>query len=258
MDPESPHKAVLQPRRPGESIKVAQTVLKRRDRNLKAKAERAAAVAAVRKQRKDFKKGKLKIVRAEKLVKQSRLKKLDRERILRQKRKKKPKKGMGKVVAAVRNGRMGGSKDVFDTLTELGLTRQHSVVFLPNTDETAAKLNVIRPFAFWGPPNFKNICTIMQKKALFRDPNKPKRKTLLSDNALVEEHLGDLGLLCVEDLTHSIFNCTSTFEAVTKRLWPIPLGDAKKANGLVHDKDFTFGNLKGNVNGKLSNLLGAA
>merc|ERR1712226_261184 len=82
MDPENPHKAILQPRRPGEGLKVAETVLKRRDNNLKANAERAAQVARIRKNQREYKKGKLKIVRAERLIKQNRLKRLDRERLL--------------------------------------------------------------------------------------------------------------------------------------------------------------------------------
>eukprot|EP00928_Gymnodinium_smaydae_P079250 TRINITY_DN63223_c0_g1_i1.p2 TRINITY_DN63223_c0_g1~~TRINITY_DN63223_c0_g1_i1.p2 ORF type:complete len:257 (-),score=77.31 TRINITY_DN63223_c0_g1_i1:69-839(-) len=255
MDPENPHKAVLQPRRPGESIKVAETVLKRRDRNLKAAAERAANIAKARKQKKDAKKGKLKIVRAEKLIKQNRLKKVDRERLYRQK-KKKVKQGGGKVIAVVRNGRQGGSKDVHSTLKEIGLTECHTLAFLQNTEENAAKLAVLRPFLFWGPPNYKLVTTIMSKKALFKDPKKPKRKLLLSDNALVEEHLGDLGLLCTEDMAHTIFSCSERFDEVKRRLWPVPLGDSKKASGLVHDKDFTFGDLKGNINTKVAQLLG--
>lgn len=256
MDPENPHKAVLQPRRPGETIKVAETVLKRRDRNLKAASERAAKVASIRRAQKEYKKGKLKIIRAEKLIKQNRLKKVDRDRLHHQK-KKKVKVGQGKVVAVVRNGRLGGSKEVLVSLKQLGLREFHTIVFLPNTEETALKLNIIRPFAFWGPPSYKTVSTIMQKKALFKDPKKPKRRTILSDNTLVEEHLGDLGLLCTEDLAHAIFTCAPSFVQVQERLWPVPLGDAKKANGLVHDKDFTFGDLKSNINTKLTQLMGS-
>merc|ERR1712110_135851 len=141
MDPENPHKAILQPRRPGETIKVAETVLKRRDRNLKANAERAAQVARIRRNQREYKKGKLKIVRAEKLIKQNRLKRLDRERLLHQKKKKPKKQAAGaKVVVAVRNGRVGGSREVKIALKELGLTECHTLVFIPNTDETAARL----------------------------------------------------------------------------------------------------------------------
>lgn len=256
VDAENPYKAVIKPRNPGESIKVAETVLKRRDRNLKANAQRAAAVAQVRRNQKDYKKGKLKIVRAEKLIKQSRLKKLDRERVLHSKNKKKPKKGGGRIVAAVRNGRGGGSRDVKAMLKKLGMNERHTLIWLPNTDETASMLNIIRPFAFWGMPTYKAVSTIMQKKALFKDPKNPKERTALSDNALVETHLGDLGLLCTEDLAHAIHTGAPCLKKVQERLWPVPLGDQKKANGMVHDKDFTCGDLKAFISDKLVQILG--
>lgn len=256
VDAENPYKAVIKPRRPGENIKVAETVLKRRDRNLKANAEKARQVQQIRRKQKDYKRGKLQIVRAEKLVKQARLKKIDRERVMHQKVKKKPRKGGGKVVVAVRNGRGGGSREVKETLKELGLTERHTLIWLPNTDETAAKLSVIRPFAFWGHPNYKAVSQIMQKKAIFKDPAHPTTRTALSDNALVEKHLGDLGLLCTEDLAHAIHTGATGFNKVTERLWPVPLGDAKKANGMVHDKDFTSGDLKAFISDKLTQMMG--
>merc|ERR1712232_682552 len=118
-----------------------------------------------------------KIVRAEKLIKQNRLKRIDRERLLHQKRKKPKKQAAGaKVVVAVRNGRVGGSREVKIALKALGLTECHTLVFLPNTEETAAKLQIIRPFAFWGMPSFKLVETVMQKKACFKDPEKPKQR----------------------------------------------------------------------------------
>jgi len=252
---ENPFKADIQPRRPGESIKVAETVLKRRDRNLKAAGERAAKVASIRRAQKDYKKGKIRIVRAEKLIKQNRLKKVDRER-LKHKTKKKIKVGQGKCVAAVRNGRQGGSFEVQKALKDMGLQQIHTVAFFENNDETAKNLSIVRPFVFWGPPSFKTVSTIMQKKALFKDPKKPKKKISLSDNTMVEEHLSDVGCLCTEDISHAVFTCSKSFDKIKQRLWPVPLGDAKKSSGMVHDKDFTFGDMKSNVNNKITKLLG--
>eukprot|EP00927_Polykrikos_kofoidii_P059649 TRINITY_DN54791_c0_g1_i1.p1 TRINITY_DN54791_c0_g1~~TRINITY_DN54791_c0_g1_i1.p1 ORF type:complete len:260 (+),score=58.41 TRINITY_DN54791_c0_g1_i1:70-849(+) len=258
MDPENPHTAVLQPRRPGESLKVAETVLRRREHNLKEKAARAAAVQRIRRDQKEFKKGKLKIVRAEKLILQSRKKRGDVERLKRQTLKKKPKTGQvhGKVIAVVRNSRMGGSRMVKRTLNELGLQEHNTVTFQPNTDITIAKLHIVRPFAFWGPPSFKVVSTIMQKKAIFRDPEDPTIKKLLCDNTLVEEHLGDLGLLCTEDLAHAIHRCDPCFEKVTERLWPVPVGEAKKSSGMVYETKIPYGNMGHDINKRLTKLIG--
>jgi large subunit ribosomal protein L7e len=260
VDQAAQQKAVLQPRRPGETIKVAETVLKRRDRNLKDAAERAAKVARIRKQQRENKKGgSLRIIRAERLVKNSITRMNDRRRL--KNKDKKPKESKprpkGKMLAAVRNGRLGGEREVKATLRGLGLGHRHSLVFLPNTEETTTKLLTCKPFVFWGPPSFKTVFNIVHKKAAFRDPDAEKGdRTMLSDNTLIEKHLGEFGVLCTEDLAHVLHTRSKHFTDVTARLWPVPLGNAKKANGMVHDKKFTFGDLQGAMDLKLAKLLG--
>merc|ERR1719491_2867021 len=118
------------------------------------------------------------------------------------------------------------------------------MIFLPNTKDVAEKLRVGRPYSFWGVPTFKMVCNLIHKRAAFRDPEQPKERTALSDNVIIEKHLGDLGVLCTEDLAHAIHTKSKLFEQVNARLWPIPLGDAKKAGKLVHDRNFTFGDLR--------------
>lgn len=255
-EPEMSGKAVLRPRRPGESIKVAETVLKRRDRNLKAAAERAHAIARNRQQQKDYKKGKLNIIRPETLVKNAMVRHHDRHRvkILGKKPMKGP--GPGRVLAVVRNGRMGGSHEVKAAMKQLGLVSRHTLIFVPNTKEFLEKLQIARPFLFWGRPAFKVVFNVVHKKAIFRDPEGEHGRTVLSDNVLIEKHLGDLGVLCTEDLAHVIHTCSKTFPKVTDRLWPVPVGDSKKANGLVRDERYTFGHLSDGINDKITALLG--
>jgi large subunit ribosomal protein L7e len=250
------HKAVLRPRNPGESIKVAETVLKRRDRNLKAAADRAAQIAKIKHAKKD-KKGKLQIIRAERLVKDCQNRKADRRRLKNSSKKPLPKHRKGRILAVVRNGRLGGSKEAKVTLRHMGLSRRHSLVFLPNTEEIATKLREATPFAFWGTPSFKSVCNLIHKRAAFRDPGQPKDRTALSDNVVIEKHLGDLGVLCTEDLAHVIHTRSQQFDKVTERLWPMQLGDAKKETGkLVNEKHFTQGCIAEGINDKLVQLMG--
>jgi len=172
------------------------------------------------------------------------------------KKKTKQKPGKGKVVLAFRNGRNSGTAclDTKAALKKLGMTERHCVVFLPNTKETVDQLHLIRPFCFWGAPSLKVISNIMTKKASFKD-GKTKTRIMLSDNTLIEEHLGDLGLLCVEDLVHSIHRATPRFDDVLGRLWPIHVGDARKANSMVKDQDLS-GDITDKINVKISELLG--
>lgn len=256
MDGES-SKAVLRPRNPGESIKVAETVLKRRERNLKAAADRAAQIARARLQKKEYKKGSLGIVRAERLIKDSQNKAADRRRLKNCVKKPLPKHQKGRVLVAIRNGKLGGSKETKVTLRSLGLRVRHTSVFLPNTDEVAAKLRLVKPYAFWGVPTFKMVCNLIHKRAAFKDPEEPKERKPLSDNILIEKHLGDIGMLCTEDLAHAIHTRSKQFDKVNERLWPIVLGDAKKGTGkLVADQHYTEGHISDGINTKIAALLG--
>lgn len=255
---EDPHRAVLQPRRAGEGIKVAETVLKRRERNLKLAADRAAQIARTRNNKKQIEKGaKLKIIRAERLVKDCRQRQNDRRRLKNVNKKPLPKQQTGRILAAVRNGRLGGSKETKVTLRGLGLGKRHTMVFLPNTKEISKKLREAKPYAFWGVPTFKMICNLIHKRAAFRDPAAPQERTALSDNVIIEKHLGDLGCLCTEDLAHAIHTRSNKFEKVQERLWPMLLGDAKKSTGkLVNEKYYTQGDIAAEINTKISSLLG--
>lgn len=262
-DPAESLKTKLRPRNPGESIKVAETVLKRRERNLSAAADRAQSIARLQKARNDYKKGKVSFIRPETLIKQNAIKKYDRQRVLRvkagAKRQKNP--GPGKVLAVVRNGRMGGTVELRRTLRALHLPRRNHLTFLANTKDTLLKLQICKPFVFWGVPSFKTVFNVMSKKALFREPNagvNGKDGVLeLSDNTLIETHLGDLGIICTDDLAHILHTGGKGFDEVTGRLWSVPLGDPMKANGMVYDKKFTYGPLGvKEMNQKVAAILG--
>lgn len=259
-------KVKLRPKNPGENLKVAVTVLKRRDSNLKAKADRAAKIAKA-KQKKKKETGKLNIVRAESLIKSYRINLSDKRRLKRQRKKKQPKdpqkvsvpKGqkIAQVIAVVRNGRKGGSKEVKKMLRALRLAETNTLVFMPNTKEALDQLLIVQPFVFYGPPTFKTVTDLFYKRAKFKAPESSD-KVLLSDNSLVETHLGSLGMLCVEDLVHTVFQANEHFAEVNQRLWPWELGDIRKAGALLTpDKDHIYGNIKDAVNDKIFELLGS-
>eukprot|EP00933_Yihiella_yeosuensis_P007584 TRINITY_DN112692_c0_g1_i1.p1 TRINITY_DN112692_c0_g1~~TRINITY_DN112692_c0_g1_i1.p1 ORF type:complete len:262 (-),score=54.45 TRINITY_DN112692_c0_g1_i1:489-1274(-) len=250
------HKVTLRPRRPGESVKVAETVLKRRDRNLKAAADRAAQIARVKAAKKTAKKGKLNIIRAEALVKSSRTRIADGYRRKTQEKKKKPKLGAAAVVCIARNGRIGGTKEVKVALNELGLMKRHTMVFRLNNEETSKLCQTAKPFLFWGNIPFKGLFNVVHKKALFKDPSVKGKVTVLSDNTLIEKHLGDLGCLCTEDLAHVVHTGGKAFKQVTARLLPVPLGNVKTANGMVHDQYFTYGDLKEKMGAQVTKMMG--
>lgn len=257
-------KSILRPRKPGENLKEAVTVLKRRDRNLKHAAERAAKIAKKKKQA--ARSVKLNIVRAESIVKKFRVNLSDKRRLKRvrkQKKLKDPKKAMvpkgkkrAEVLAVVRNARLGGSKEVKRALRELRLKETNTLVFLLNTKESLERLRVVDPFVFYGPPSYKLVNDLLFKRAKFKPPQSSE-KILLNDNGLVEQHMGPIGMLCIEDLVQAIFTGSEDFQATAERLWPFELGDVRKSGaGLTPEKDHLYGNLKEGITAKVTELLG--
>ena len=62
----------------------------------------------------------------------------------------------------------------------------------------------------------------------------------LSDNLVVEEVLGDKGILCLNDLTHEIFSVGPNFDVASKMLCTFklsaPVGNYEKNVLDIHDK----------------------
>jgi len=79
---------------------------------------------------------------------------------------------------------------------------------------------------------------------------------LLSDNSLIEKYLGDTGVLCMEDLAHTIFERDKNFEQVVERLAPIPVDNAKREGQMLPKKKYFMGNLREGFNPMVEKLLG--
>lgn len=121
-----PTKAVLQPRNPGEQLKIKETVLKRRDRNLQAKRRNADKIQAERAKKQEALKTE-KLVTPAKLIKRSLTRKKDKNRMKRLN--KGPQKHLrvdnaknGKVIVAIRNKRTSPMPKVESVLKKLRLT----------------------------------------------------------------------------------------------------------------------------------------
>ena len=45
------------------------------------------------------------------------------------------------------------------------------------------------------------------------------KRTLINNNRLVEDNLGDMGIICLEDISNEILNLGDNFLNVTKFMW---------------------------------------
>lgn len=64
-------------------------------------------------------------------------------------------------------------------------------------------LRIVEPFVAYGYPNLKSVRELIYKRGYGKIN---KQRIPLTDNELIEEHLGKYGIICMEDLIHEIFS----------------------------------------------------
>ncbi|XP_061369109.1 large ribosomal subunit protein uL30z [Gastrolobium bilobum] len=136
-------------------------------------------------------------------------------------------------------------------LYSLGLRRIFSAVFVKPTEGIMAKLQRVEPYVTYGYPNLKSIKELIYKKAHAKID---KRKVPLTDNNIIEQELGNFGIVCTEDMVHQIDNVGPHFKEVVYFLWPFDLD--KPAEGLKGSKTlFKDGGDTGNRQDLINELI---
>lgn len=114
------------------------------------------------------------------------------------------------------------TSDIFKTL---GMQQRHNAVFLENNKENQLLLRVIEPFVVYGFPSLTTIRELLFKKG-FASIN--GKKTAIQSNTMVEENLGDKGVICLEDIIHEIYTVGPNFAAVNKFLCSFTVSGIKR------------------------------
>jgi 60S ribosomal protein uL30 len=254
---DDPHRAVLRPKNPGESLKVAESVLRKRDRNLKVARKRIEKVQKIKSQKKTQSQAKFNVQSAAKMLQSRKLLKQEKNRLKTVAKRAAPKVNKGRsVLLVVRNGREGGSPDVKAKLRELGLRSRNCGVFLKNDEQTLKDLRVVQPFCFWGPPTLQSVTDLLYKKAFLRAEDKEDGPVPLQDNRVIEERLGQFGMLCVEDLVEGVYQGQDALASVQGLLLPMKFADIRTTHGLTKQVQHTYGDLKKDIDKQLDKLLG--
>uniref|UniRef100_A0A6B2LGR7 Large ribosomal subunit protein uL30-like ferredoxin-like fold domain-containing protein n=1 Tax=Arcella intermedia TaxID=1963864 RepID=A0A6B2LGR7_9EUKA len=166
----------------------------------------------------------MKFVSAEKIVKASRQRSAQSIRIKRTQIKykyllEKPAEENKLVVAVRIRGFYGQTTMIKKILHELRLTTVRSAVFLKMTKRVMYLLKLVEPFVTYGTPTLRVVRDLITKRAYINLPGQQQRSPL-NDNATIEKHLGELNIVCVEDIVNEIWNCGPAFEQVNKFLEP--------------------------------------
>lgn len=116
-------------------------------------------------------------------------------------------------------------------------------------------LRIVEPWVAYGYPSVKTVRDLIYKRGYGKIN---KQRVPLSDNALIEEHLGKHGIICMEDLIHEIATVGPNFKQASNFLWPFKLGNPtggfrkRKFKHFVEGGD--TGNREENINGLIKQM----
>ncbi|CDK29051.1 unnamed protein product [Kuraishia capsulata CBS 1993] len=105
-------------------------------------------------------------------------------------------------------------------LSLLRLDHINTGVFIKSTKLVRPLLRIISPYTVLGKPSLATIRNLIQKRATIELDG---REVNLNDNAVVEEQLGEFGIVCVEDIIHEVATMGEAFKPVIGFMKPFQL-----------------------------------
>ena len=118
------------------------------------------------------------------------------------------------------------------TLQLLRLLQINNGVFIRLTKATAEMLRIVEPYVAYGYPNLKTVRELVYKRGYGKID---KQRVALTDNTIIEEHLGKFGIVCMEDLIHELYTVGPAFKQASNFLWPFKLSNP---TGGFHKRKF--------------------
>jgi len=231
---------------------VPERVVKRKKRDTKnvedRKIRRTKAVSTAQEKRKEY------AIRAEKYANEYRL---TAKTLIDEKRKARVAGGFyvpaeAKVALVVRiRGINCLSPTVRKTLQLFRLRQLHNAAFVKINKATINMLRKVEPFIAYGYPNHQTIKELLYKRGYAKIN---KQRIPITSNVIIEQQLGKLGVICVEDVIHEITQVGPNFKQVNSFLWPFKLTSPRDGfNNKRHP--FHQGGDWGNREDKINDLV---
>ncbi|KAI1116201.1 ribosomal protein L30, ferredoxin-like fold domain-containing protein [Nemania sp. NC0429] len=134
----------------------------------------------------------------------------------------------------------------------LRLLQINNGVFVRVTKATAEMIKIVEPWVAYGYPNLKSVKELIYKRG-YGKVN--KQRIPLTDNAIIEESLGQYGIICMEDLVHEIITVGPNFKQASNFLWPFKLSNPNGGFRPRKFKHFIEGGDLGNREEKINALI---
>ncbi|PNS19344.1 60S ribosomal protein L7 [Sphaceloma murrayae] len=141
------------------------------------------------------------------------------------------------------------------TLQLLRLLQINNGVFIKLTKATVEMLKIVEPFVAFGYPSLKTVRELIYKRG-YGKVN--KQRIALTDNQIIEENLGQYGIICVEDLIKEIYSVGPNFKQASNFLWPFklsnPTGGFRKRKLIHFVQGGDLGNREEHINALVSQM----
>jgi len=92
--------------------------------------------------------------------------------------------------------------------------------FIRLTKATSEMLRLVDPYVTYGYPSLKTVRELVYKRGFAKINGE---RIPITDNSLIEQHLGKYGVVCMEDIIHELFTVGPHFKEVNSFLWPFKL-----------------------------------
>eukprot|EP01126_Amoeba_proteus_P041704 TRINITY_DN4495_c0_g3_i7.p1 TRINITY_DN4495_c0_g3~~TRINITY_DN4495_c0_g3_i7.p1 ORF type:complete len:161 (+),score=39.35 TRINITY_DN4495_c0_g3_i7:638-1120(+) len=115
----------------------------------------------------------------------------------------------------------GLTEDISKILRSFRVKGTHTAAFVKVTPGNIRRLKIIESYVTWGFPTRKTISDLLYKRGFARGEG--FGRVTLNNNKLIEDSLGHLGFICVEDLVHHIFTSAEHLTEINRFMWPFTL-----------------------------------
>lgn len=110
-------------------------------------------------------------------------------------------------------------KEVADAFAAIGLEKLYSARLILPTMRTHKLIKQLTPFSIVGHPEKQQIEELIRTRGALLNPE-TKSKRFISGNQMLEQHLGQFNILCIEDLVDTIVGRGENAEEVLQHLAP--------------------------------------
>jgi len=120
---------------------------------------------------------------------------------------------------------------------------------------TIKMLRIAEPYIAYGYPNLTTLRNLIYKRGYLKVDGK---RTAITDNNVIEQHLGKYNIVCLEDIVRELYTVGPNFKQVNNFLWHFKLsnprgGWRRKAHHYVEGGD--HGNRENRINNLVKRMI---